>query len=212
MTLRHLCLALRHLGAGQASRHRPRRSSLRDLPHRPFFPEPLSPRPPVGTSVILRANINDSAYVPLAVAMRRRLAVLGLVRLGGVLALFAGFLIATGGFSSHSFLLDLVALAKGEIPALLSGAPGALAQTALFLLALIISLGGITVMVGGVALLYRHSTAGRLLIALGGGAGFIGLIFGVGYSLITQGLSSLSLHVYYWLGVLLAAIARWLAK
>ncbi len=141
-----------------------------------------------------------------------RRGVLGLVRLGGVLALFAGFLIATGGFASHSFLLDIVDIVKGQVPSHLSGSPATMAELALLGVAVLISLGGITVIAGGIALLYRHSTIGRLLIALGGGAGFLGLIFGVGYTAFTQGFSSVMEHGYYWLGIVFAAVSRWLAK
>jgi hypothetical protein len=135
-----------------------------------------------------------------------------MARLGGALALVAGFLIATGGFNSHSFLHDILDLVGGQVPSHLAGAPGELAELVIFILASLISLGGVTVIAGAVALLYRHNTLGRLLIALGGGAGLIGLIFGVGYAVVAQGPSAIGQHVYYWVGILLAAVSRWLAK
>ncbi len=117
-----------------------------------------------------------------------------------------------GGLSSRGFLLQIISYAEKVVPGSLSGEAGTIAGYALAVLAFLVSLGGIAVAIGGVLMLLRHSALGRLLVALGGGAGFIGLMLGAGYALATQGPSGILQHVYYWVGVALAAVARWIAR
>jgi hypothetical protein len=72
----------------------------------------------------------------------------------------------------------------------------------------LVSLGGITGVAGGLSLFLGRRTVGRTLIALGGGAGFLGLSLALGYTVFVSGLASLASHVGYWVGVVLAVLAR----
>ena len=51
----------------------------------------------------------------------------------------------------------------------------------------VLTLGGVTVVMGGLAVLLGHKTIGRVLVALGGGASFIGLLISLGYTVFTAG-------------------------
>lgn len=76
------------------------------------------------------------------------------------------------------------------------------------------SLGGITVIVGGIAIHTRHDTLGRFLIGIGIGIGLIGLIVSlviaaIGGTLISAALSLIiSLITIRGLAIILSIIAR----
>jgi len=116
-----------------------------------------------------------------------------------------------GGIASHSLVLWILPLLQQEILDHLPSPAGPAARVSVDLIALLVSLGGVTVIFGGISLILSHRTAGRLLVALGGGAGFIGLLLALGYYALVNGVSGITDHSGYWLGVLLAAVARWLA-
>jgi len=106
----------------------------------------------------------------------------------------------------------MVSLFKEKVSTLLPAMIQLIVGTCILALSVLIALGGITVILGGAAVLFQRRTLGRLLVAIGGGAGFIGLAIALGYVLITAGVASLLVHGEYWLGVLLAAVGRHLAR
>ncbi len=119
---------------------------------------------------------------------------------------------AIGGVANHSFLLTLLSLIEANLSNYLSGTWLYLVQLSILVVSLLIGLGGLTVAAGGVLILTRHRTLGRLLIALGGGAGFLGLLISFGYTSFTMGITSALDHSIYWVGLILAVIARRIAK
>ena len=119
-----------------------------------------------------------------------------------------GVLMFISGFGTRSFLLTAFGLAGAEIPNYLGGLAGLTISIAVNILALLIALGGITVILGGASILAGHSTSGRFLILLGGGAGFFGLLVSFGYTALTAGLAAAIGHPEYWVGVGLAVVAR----
>ena len=133
-------------------------------------------------------------------------------RIAGMVALVSGFLIVASGVSAHGLLLFVLEFLKDKVPNYLLGLTGEFASLAIQVLAVIITMGGITVILGGIALLSARLFTGRLLIALGGGAGFFGLVITMTYSVLTMGLPTIITHSEYWIGVILAVIARSLAR
>lgn len=79
-------------------------------------------------------------------------------------------------------------------------------------LALIISLGGILVILGAVVVLTNHILTGRILIGLGGGVGFLGILVAVAIAFYGSGVNGITSHLDYWIGVILASIASYIAK
>jgi hypothetical protein len=131
---------------------------------------------------------------------------------GAGLALGGGAMMAAGGLANHSFLVSLLDVAGGEASSYLGGASGLLIMLAVTVVSLLIGLGGLTVMAGGLVIYTRHITAGRLLVALGGGGGFVGLLLSFGYTAFTAGYSVAVSHSVYWLGLILAVFARRVTK
>ncbi|MDG6982349.1 MAG: hypothetical protein JRM74_02735 [Nitrososphaerota archaeon] len=133
--------------------------------------------------------------------------------LAGALALTGGALMLASGYSSRGFLYTALGYAEPRMAALLSGVYASAALLAITLLEGVIALGGVTVMAGGLGIVFRHTTAGRTLIWLGGGAGFLGLIVGFGYSAYRLGgLGPVLGYLPYWVGLALAIAGRRLAK
>jgi len=133
-------------------------------------------------------------------------------KFAGFLALFGGLLIVASGFAVHSFLLDVLDFLNGKVASYAPGIAGVIPIFAIQILTILVSLGGVTVIGGGAAILAGRISTGRLLITIGGGAGFLGLLIAIGYSAMTVGPSSIVAHFEYWTGVVLAVIARWSAK
>ena len=70
-----------------------------------------------------------------------------------------------------------------------------------------------SVLIGGLIILIRHTTTGRALIYLGGGAGFLGLIVSFGYSTYRLGgVDPVLSYLPYWIGLTMAVVGRRLAK
>jgi hypothetical protein len=134
-----------------------------------------------------------------------------LAKTAGVLAVIAGALIVLSGVATNGILFSFLTTINRNI---LSGLGGTfvILQLIIDVLTFLMGLGGITVIFGGAMILYNHRFLGRLLIALGGGMGFLGLFFALIYSLFTAGFNSLVIHIEHWIGVVLAAIARRIAK
>ena len=128
------------------------------------------------------------------------------------LAIAGGALMVVGGVASHSFLLSILGLVDSNLPNYVSGIPLDLGQLSILVVSVLIGLGGITVIAGGVMILAGHVTVGRLLIMLGGGAGFLGLLVSFGYTAFTSGIANALGHAYYWIGLILAVVGRRVAK
>ena len=133
--------------------------------------------------------------------------------LAGGLAVAGGFLMLLSGYTSRGFLYTALGYAEPRISDFLSGAAASAAVLAITVLELVIALGGVVVILGGVTILVRHTTIGRTLIYLGGGAGFLGLLVSFGYSAYKLGgLDPVLSYLPYWFGLGLAVTGRWLAK
>jgi len=135
------------------------------------------------------------------------------VYVAGALALVGGLLMLASGYTSRGFLYTALNLAEPRISDLLSGVAANVAVLVVAILEFLIALGGLAVMIGGLVVLANHTTTGRALIYLGGGAGFLGLIVSFGYAAYrVGGISPLLAYLPYWVGLAMAVSGRWLAK
>ncbi len=116
------------------------------------------------------------------------------------------------GFVTHSLMLSILTYLEQNYSSGLPETVRTLVTVAVTVIGILVSLGGITVAAGGVMLLVRHKLVGRTLIALGGGVGFLSLLIGLGYYSFANGTAEVLLHVEYWIGVVIAAVARWASK
>jgi hypothetical protein len=133
--------------------------------------------------------------------------------LAGALAVAGGILMFFSGYASRGFLYLALGYAEPRVSDFLSGAAANVAVLAITLLELVIALGGLAVVAGGVMIIAHHSTTGRLLIYLGGGAGFLGLIVSFGYSVYKLGgIDPVLSYLPYWVGLALAVTGRHVAK
>jgi hypothetical protein len=132
--------------------------------------------------------------------------------IGGGLAIVAGFLILLSGFRTQSFLASTVPYFEQKLGSYIPYLAQVTIDAALLVLSFIIALGGLAVILGGVLILLKHLTTGKLLMALGGGVGFIGIAIALGYSIYTSGFGILVDHIDYWIGLAVASIARYVAK
>lgn len=131
----------------------------------------------------------------------------------GALAIVGGFLMLASGYTSRGFLYTALNLAEPHISDLLSGMAANLAVLAVTALELVIALGGLAVVIGGLFVLMHHRTTGRVLIHLGGGAGFLGLMVSLGYATYRLGgIDPVLAYLPYWVGLAMAVSGRWLAK
>jgi hypothetical protein len=131
----------------------------------------------------------------------------------GILAIMGGILMLGSGYTSRGFLYMALGYTEPRIVDFLNGILADAAVLTIAILELTIGLGGLTVAVGGIIILARHSTTGRILIFLGGGAGFIGLLISFGYSTYKLGgLGPAVSYLPYWLGLAFAVVGRRLAK
>jgi hypothetical protein len=127
----------------------------------------------------------------------------------GLLAMVGGFLMIWSGYVSRGLLYQAIG---AEVPAVLSGVFASTALLVISILELINALGGVTVIVGGLVLVSGHARTGRIVILLGGGAGFLGLLVTFGYSAYKLGVSQMVTYAPYWVGLVLAVVARRVAK
>ncbi len=132
--------------------------------------------------------------------------------ISGTLAVVGGFLMVLSGYVSRGLLFIALGYAQKDLPNYLTGFTANAAILAITVLELLIALGGITVIVGGLALLSHHVRTGSVLIYLGGGAGLLGLLISFGYTTYRQGLENVLLYAPYWVGLGMAVAARRLAK
>jgi hypothetical protein len=130
---------------------------------------------------------------------------------GGILAIIGGILIITSGFRTGSFLVTAAKFSEAQFGSLLPGQALSLIQIGLIALSFVIGFGGFLAILGGILIISKHVTIGKILLGLGGGVGFIGIAISMGYAIYVSGFSVLATHFDYWLGVLIASIARYLA-
>jgi hypothetical protein len=131
----------------------------------------------------------------------------------GLIAVLGGFLMLWSGYTSRSLLYMALGYTEPRIVDFFNGIVADVAVIAIATLELIIALGGLSVALGGIIILARHSTTGRILIFLGGGAGFVGLLVSFGYATYKLGgLGPALSYLPYWLGLAFAVVGRRLAK
>jgi hypothetical protein len=130
---------------------------------------------------------------------------------GGILAIIGGLLIITSGFRTGSFLVTATNYSEAKFGSLLPGQALSAIQIGLIVLSFVIGFGGLLAIIGGLLILSKHLTIGKILLGLGGGVGFIGIAISVGYAIYVSGFSILVTHFDYWLGILVASVARYLA-
>ncbi len=131
----------------------------------------------------------------------------------GALAAVGGLLMVLSGYSSRGFLYTALGYAQPEIATFLTGMVENAAVLAITMVELIIALGGLSVLIGGLIILTGHTTTGRALIYLGGGAGFLGLIVSLGYSVYRLGgVDPVLSYLPYWVGLTMAVVGRRLAR
>lgn len=124
-----------------------------------------------------------------------------------------GLLMVLSGYTSRGFLYAALGYAEPHISDFLSGAAASAAILAITLVELVIGLGGVAVALGGLVVLAEHTTTGRVLIYLGGAAGFLGLLISFGYSAYRLGgVNPLISYLPYWVGLTMAIVGRRLAK
>ena len=131
---------------------------------------------------------------------------------GSAMAVAGGALVTFGGVANHSFLLSILGLVDENLGGFLSGVPLYLVEASILAITVLIGLGVLTVIGGGVLIFVHHTTTGRLLIALGGGAGFLGLLLSFGYTAFSSGLADALGHSVYWIGLAVSVGARRIAK
>lgn len=124
------------------------------------------------------------------------------------MAIVGGLLMFLGGVTSHSIALWILPMLNQQVLARLPSPVQSWTVLIVDIIAALVSLGGITVVFGGLALLLGRKTIGRTLVALGGGAGLIGLSLALGYTVYESGFGSVTSHAGYWLGVVLAVTSR----
>jgi hypothetical protein len=131
----------------------------------------------------------------------------------GALAISGGLLMLVSGYASRGFLYTALNLAEPHISNFLTGMAASAAVFAVTILELVVAFGGLMVVIGGLILLTHHTTTGRALIYLGGGAGFLGLLISFGYSAYKLGgIDPVLAYLPYWVGLALAVTGRRLAK
>src|SRR5690349_16040482 len=100
----------------------------------------------------------------------------------GLLAIVGALLMLGSGYSSRGLLFQAFGISEPYILDF-GGVAANLIVFGITIVELIIALGGLTVLIGGLMILAHHTTTGRVLIFLGGGTGFLGLMISFGYSI-----------------------------
>lgn len=128
------------------------------------------------------------------------------------LAIVVGVLMVYSGFATQSFLMTALNYAQEELSNFVGGIAGLTLGLVIYAILLLIGLGGITVILGGLALWQNHVSIGRFLIMLGGGAGFLGLLVSFSLTAYKAGLYTALGYAPHWIGLVFAVVARRLAK
>jgi hypothetical protein len=132
--------------------------------------------------------------------------------LGGSLAIVGGLLILSSGFRTHSFILQFAPYLEQQVNSSIPYAAQVTISAGISVLSFIIALGGLAVITGAIFVFLNHLTLGKLLIALGGGFGLIGILIAVGYAVFTSGPAILITEIDYWIGIVIASVGRYVAK
>jgi hypothetical protein len=131
----------------------------------------------------------------------------------GLLAILGGLLMVASGYTSRGFLFTALGYAEPQVSNYLTGITANATLLAIAIVELLIALGGIAVALGGLIILIHHTRTGRLLIYLGGGSGFLGLLVSFGYTIYKLGgLDPVLAFAPYWVGLAMAIVGRRLAK
>ena len=130
---------------------------------------------------------------------------------GGILAIIGGSLIMNSGFGTRSFIITVLSYSDQKFGSGLPDLARLTFNAAIFVLSAVIALGGLVAVLGGLLVLLKHRTMGKLLIALGGGMGFLGILISMGYDVVTTGLRVLATHFEYWIGIVIASVGRYLS-
>jgi hypothetical protein len=128
-----------------------------------------------------------------------------------ILAIIGGALIIISGYRTRSFIIMALSYSDQRFSGSSPFALQLTAQTAIAILSAVMALGGILAIIGGILLLLKRITIGKILIAMGGGVGFVSIAIAIGYSVFSSGLPLALSHVEYWIGVVIASLSRWLA-
>lgn len=133
--------------------------------------------------------------------------------LAGVLAVSGGVLMVISGYAARGFMYQALGYAEPHVSDLLSGAMANAAILAITFVQLVIGLGGLTVIAGGLIVLAKHTSGGRIVILLGGAGGFLGLLISFGYSVYkVGGIDPVLYYLPYWVGLTIAVVGRRFAK
>jgi len=117
------------------------------------------------------------------------------------------------GYAARGFMYQALGYAEPHVSDLLSGAMANAAILAITFVQLVIGLGGLTVIAGGLIVLAKHTSGGRIVILLGGAGGFLGLLISFGYSVYkVGGIDPVLYYLPYWVGLTIAVVGRRFAK
>jgi hypothetical protein len=138
----------------------------------------------------------------------RRRAAFVLALVGGVTMLIGG---VTGGLGVYSLSFAEISMVYPQLVNVLNVLLPALTAVASF--------GGLAVIAGGILFLAGRIGIGKLLITLGAGVGFAGIVMGLTTGLIQgQGIVASAQAVFAtgqtigWIGIFLSIFARWIAR
>lgn len=134
-----------------------------------------------------------------------------MLRTAGVIGVLAGLVLIFSGYTSHPIILTILDYANEHFASTLTSSELYAVRLSILVFNLIVALGGVVIIGGGVLLLSRHRTSGRILIWLGGGMGVFGLLFTMGEAFYYSHFSLVIFHSEYWIGLVLATVAFILA-
>ena len=123
-----------------------------------------------------------------------------------IIAIIAGVLLLISGISGLATWEAIKEFVTINI------ADNAVIQIVFAILIFIASLGGISVIVGGILIGKDNVGTGKFLITLGAGLGIIGLIVSIYYAYIEGGLNVWSFFSIGFIGLILSIVARMMAK
>jgi len=123
-----------------------------------------------------------------------------------IIAIIAGVLLLISGISGLATWEAIKEFVTNNI------ADNAVIQIVFAILIFIASLGGISVIVGGILIGKDNVGTGKFLITLGAGLGIIGLIVSIYYAYVEGALNVWSFFSIGFIGLILSIIARIIAK
>jgi hypothetical protein len=135
-----------------------------------------------------------------------------ILKIAGIVAILAGLILIVSGYTSHPIALTILNYVNEHFSSSLNKMELFAVNYAISFFNYLVGLGGVVVLSGGLVLLLKHRTAGRILIWLGGGMGIFGLIFTFGEAYYYSHFSLVVFHAEYWVGLVLAPSAFVIAK